>query len=216
MSVCLSISICICLSACLPKSVGPYACVSDCLICLSICVRLSVYLFMCVCTSVSVNLSVILTVFRNGGRERNSGRQTSWESRWTEKYQIEKPKRNTKKWHCLTLLFELLRANYKPFVLRTFARRVFPQPGGPASRIPGGWVRPSAWNSPGYFTGAWQDGKSIKLNIVTQKTKPKTLGFSVSWLKILLLIPQGQLLQLPKRDYILNDDFTSAEVILTG
>ena len=68
MSVCLSISICIRLSACLPKPVGPYACVSDCLICLSICVRLSVYLFMSVCTSVSVNLSVILTVFRNGRR----------------------------------------------------------------------------------------------------------------------------------------------------
>ena len=43
MSVCLSISICICLSACLSKPVGLYACVSYCLICLSICVRLSVY-----------------------------------------------------------------------------------------------------------------------------------------------------------------------------
>ena len=52
----------VCLSACLSKPVGLYACVSDCLICLSICVRLSVYLFMSVCTSVSVYLSVILTV----------------------------------------------------------------------------------------------------------------------------------------------------------
>ena len=167
MSVCLSISISICLSACLSKPVGLYACVSYCLICLSICVRLSVYLFMSVCTSVSVYLSVILTVFRNGRRDRNSSRKISYERRRTKKHQIKKPKKNTKKWHCLTLLLELLRANHKLFVLCTFARRVLPQPGGPASRIPGGWVRPSAWNSPGYFTGAWQNGKSIKLYTIT-------------------------------------------------
>lgn len=75
--ICLSTSICICLSACLSKPVGLYACVSDCLICLSICVRLSVYLLMSVCKSVSVYLSVILTVFRNRRRDRNSGRQIS-------------------------------------------------------------------------------------------------------------------------------------------
>ena len=171
---------------------------------------------MSVCKSVSVYLSVILTVFRNGRRDRNSSRKISYERRRTKKHQIKKPKKNTKKWHCLTLLLELLRANHKLFVLCTFARRVLPQPGGPASRIPGGWVRPSAWNSPGYFTGAWQNGKSIKLYIITQKTKPKMLGFSVSWLKILLLIPEGQLSQLPEINYMLNGDFISEEIILTG
>ena len=58
MSVCLSISICIRLSACLPKPVGPYACVSDCLICLSICVRLSVYPSICLCLFVRLCLCI--------------------------------------------------------------------------------------------------------------------------------------------------------------
>lgn len=37
---------------------------------------------------------------------------------------------------------------------QTLARRVFPQPGGPANKIPGGDVRPKAANCLGYRTGA--------------------------------------------------------------
>ena len=51
-SVCLYLSVSVCLS----KSVGSYACVSDCLICLSICVRLSVYPSICLCLFVRLCL----------------------------------------------------------------------------------------------------------------------------------------------------------------
>ena len=90
-SVCLYLSVSVCLPVYLSLSV--YMLVSDFLICLSICARLSVYLFMSVCTSVSVYRSVILTVFRNGRRDRNSGRQISLERRRTKKHQIKKPKK---------------------------------------------------------------------------------------------------------------------------
>ena len=38
----------------------------------------------------------------------------------------------------------------------TFASNVFPHPGGPASKIPGGTVSPSASNSSGFCTGAFE------------------------------------------------------------
>ena len=213
-SVCLYLSVSVCLPVYLSLSVHMRVCPTVS----SVCLFVSVYPSICLCVFVRLCLWICRSFWpfseTEEGREIVADKQAK-KAGGRRNIKL-RSQRGIQRNDSLTLLFELLRANYKPFVLRTFARRVFPQPGGPASRIPGGWVRPSAWNSPGYFTGAWQDGKSIKLNIVTQKTKPKTLGFSVSWLKILLLIPQGQLLQLPKRDYILNDDFTSAEVILTG
>ena len=43
----------------------------------------------------------------------------------------------------------------------TFASNVFPQPGGPASSIPGGTVSPSASNSSGFCTGALEEVKQM-------------------------------------------------------
>lgn len=72
-SVCLYLSVSVCLPVYLSLSVYMRVCPTVS----SVCLFVSVYLLMPVCKSVSVYLSVILTVFRNRRRDRNSGRQIS-------------------------------------------------------------------------------------------------------------------------------------------